>query len=70
MKPLYTWENHFHNTTAKTTLSPEELEDIRYRIYSDPREVSEAEKKRVSRLEKRLCGIAGCECGPFMHCVD
>ena len=67
---LYTYENSFHNTRTRSTLSPEERDELAYQIYANPHTVSRAERERYNRIDRMLCGIKDCQCGPFTKCTE
>ncbi len=54
-------KNRFHNTSATTRRSNEELDAIALRIASG--KATPAEKAFASRMKKTLCGVSGCTCG-------
>lgn len=58
---MYTYTNSFHNTSARSRYSPEQLEDISVRILGHL--LSSAEKAMQYRLWKKLCGMSDCTCG-------
>jgi hypothetical protein len=62
---LFLYKNSFHDTTAKSTISPKEF----YNYYCGTRSGSWAKNKKIEsaakRLQKKLCGISDCKCSDW-----
>ncbi len=62
------WVNNFHNTEAKSTLTPETLDDIEYDNYAG--RAAGSDNQKVRRLRKALCPHVGCTCSGFDEMVS
>ena len=65
---IYTWENSFHNSLARSTLTPEDINNIEYSIY-----VCDPDKngvRKLKRLENKLCGMSDCHCSVFNKVIE
>lgn len=67
---MFSWINEFHNTKAQSKLNEQDLVDIGYEIYSGRMKKSENKYKQMKRLENKLCGMKGCQCGAFNKLQD
>lgn len=57
---MHTYRNSFHNSSAKSTYSPTEL-DRAYEMGKQYGATTDAYRAGL-RLKKKLCGIKGCTC--------
>lgn len=58
---LYEYVNVFHRTSVKSRKSPEEIEEIRYRLANG--KATPADKVFARHMRSALCGANGCTCG-------
>ena len=65
---MTTLTNSFHNSTARTRATLEELEEIERTAGNRPDKLTSEEKALVRRIRNKLCGINGCICGDFWGC--
>lgn len=62
------WENSFHHTYAKSTLTEKDIDDIEYSKYAGC--ADKVDLKQVSRLLAALCGHKNCGCSVFNKIVE
>ena len=65
---MYIYTNSFHNTKARSEISPQEFANCDYVQLKELRECDSYEasiKRAAARLQKKLCGISGCTCGSW-----
>ena len=65
---IYTWENSFHNSLARSTLTSEDINNIEYSNYADVADKNDVRK--LKRLENKLCGISDCHCSVFNKFIE
>lgn len=66
----YKYINTFHNTEARSTLSPEDFETIEYEIACKPWEVDTRDRAKRNRIHRELCGMNDCHCGAYIEYVE
>ena len=69
MKQIYTWANQFHNTTAKSTLNKQEVEDTEKGLRSGHINSKHKDARKLKRLFDKLCPhkFDDCSCKFMMH---
>ncbi|MDR3582507.1 MAG: hypothetical protein P4L67_04510 [Candidatus Pacebacteria bacterium] len=60
---MTTIKNTFHNTTARTVKTADQIDAIRERVQYH--EANDAERALIRRIDNKLCGIKDCCCGGF-----
>lgn len=62
---MLTLTNNFHDTEARTRMTRTQMDDIMHKAVCRPHDLTDAEKRKINKIRKSLCGITGCDCGNF-----
>ena len=62
---MQTLTNSYHNTTARTRLSRDEMDSIEILHNTRPYMMTPAMTGAVRRIRGKLCGVDGCTCCGF-----